>query len=170
MYFYPASPATLDPTLASTRGHFPTWALTISAPASPPTARSQPPTCESPISIPASQLPAMILYPPLVPTAWISLPASSHSLLPVNFLPGLPKVVYLPFSGSTMNLSCDLPPISPSRLRILQILAATLPTAPRLPAVSLYRSLSTALLMPPAILLPRASPTSFLLTAAFTSP
>ena len=41
-YFYPASPTTLVPTLATTRGHLPTRASPISVTVSPPTARGHP--------------------------------------------------------------------------------------------------------------------------------
>ena len=92
MYFYPASPATLVTTLASTWGHSPTQVSPVSVPAFPPTALVQLSTQASPVSFPSSRLPAIPLYPPLVPTAWLSFTVASNSLLPAKFLPGLPKL------------------------------------------------------------------------------
>ena len=144
IYFYPASPATLVLTLASTRGHSPTQMLPVSFPASPPTAWVQPPTWASPVSIPVYRLPAMPLYPPLVPTVWLSLPITSESLVSMKFLPGLPEVVYLAPPGATMPLSCDCLLLRPYLQHILQISVAKRPTAPYFPVVSLFRSSLTA--------------------------
>ena len=170
MYFYPSYPVTLVPILAFTRVHFPTWASPISVLKSPPTARVQLPTREYSVSVPESRLPALILYLPLVPTEWLSLPISSYYLLPAIFLPGLPAVVYLPPPGTTMPLSCDRPPRSPSRLSIFQIPVVTLPTASHFPFISLYRSSPTAFPPLPALLLPQASPMSRQLSVVLVSP
>ena len=170
MYFYPVSPVTLVPNLSFTRGHFPTWASPISVPESPPTARVQLPTRAYPVSVPESRLPALILYLPLVPTEWLSLPISSYYLLPAIFLPGLPAVVYLPPPGATMPLSYDRPPCSPSCLRIFQIPVVTLPTAPHFPFISLYMSSPTSFLLILALLLHQASPMSRQISVVLVSP
>ena len=95
-------------------------------PTYPLNARSHLSTRASPVSISKSRLPALLLYLPLVSTAWLSLPVASYSLLPTKFLPGLPEAVYMPPPGATMPLFCDRPPRSPSCLRILQILVTML--------------------------------------------
>ena len=95
MYFYPASPDTLVPTLATTRGRLPTRVFPVSIPASTPITQGHPTTRASPVSTPESRIPAILLYLPLVPTTWLSLPVASYSLLPVKFLPRLPVVVYI---------------------------------------------------------------------------
>ena len=150
IYFYPDSPYTLVPTFATT------WVRS--------------PTRVSPISIPASRLPALLLRIPIDPTMWLSLPVASSSLLPAIFLPVSPYVASPSPFGATMPLSCVLPPLIPSILRTLQISVATPPTVPQLPVFSLCRSSSTA--FPPLLTLlpPRASPMSCQLTVVLASP
>ena len=157
MFFYPSYPATLVPTLYSSRSHSPTHVSSISVPASTHTAPVQPPTQESPVSVPASRLPTMPLYPLLVPTVWISFTIASVSLLLTKFLPRSPKVVYMPPPGTNMPLSCDRPPRSSSHWHIIQISAVKLSTAPRLSIISLCRSYLTVFLPLPTLLPPQAS-------------
>ena len=90
MYFYPASPDTLVPTLAITRGRYPTQMSTVSTPESPPLARGHPPTRVYPVSVPKYRLPDLLLRILLAPTAWIALPVTSSSLITSIFLPRLP--------------------------------------------------------------------------------
>ena len=157
MYFFPAFPATIVITLSSTWGNSLAQTLPVSVTEYPPTARGQPLTRASPVSILSSQLPYIPLYPPLVPTAWISVPVVSNSLLPAKFLPGFPKVFHLPPPRSTIPLSCIRPLRSPSILHILQISVVKRHTAPRFPVVSLCRSSPTAFQPLPALIPPRAS-------------
>ena len=112
------------------------------------------------LSVPESLLPALTLYPLLVPTEWISLPVAYDSVLPAKILPGSPKVVYLTPPGPTMPLSCKNPLRIPPCLDILQILVAKRPTTTRLPIVYLCRSLPTTFLPLPALLPSPESTTS----------
>ena len=52
IYFYPASTATLVPTLDPILVHFPTRSSPVSIPESPPTAQGQPTARASPVSVP----------------------------------------------------------------------------------------------------------------------
>ena len=150
MSFYIASPDTLVRTLATTWGHFPTQA--------------------SPISAPELRLLYLHHYLPLAPTAWISLPVASSSLLPVILLPRSPEVVSMLYIGITKPPSCLHPPHRLSTLNTLRISVATPPTVTRLSIVSLYMSFTTVFLPLLALLLPWASPMYRLLSAALYSP
>ena len=170
MCFYHESPATLFPYLDTTQCNFTTHASPVSDPESPPTTQGHPPTRVSPVSVPESRLPVTILYLPLVPTTWLSLPVASYSFLPAKFLPRLPEVVYLLPPGATMPPFCKLPHRSQYFLRILQILAAMLTTAPPFTFFSLSRSSPTEFLLIPPLLSPRASPMSHHIAVVFASP
>ena len=146
------------------------WASPVSVPASPPTTWGQPHTSASPVSVPESRLPDIIICLPLVTTEWTPLPVASYYLLSSKFLPGLHIFFYLLPPGATMPLYCDHPPPSPYRQRILQILVATIPTAPRLPIFSLYRSSPNVFPSLLALIMPQASPTSRQLAVALVSP
>ena len=112
----------------------------------------------------------MPLYPPLLPTVWLSFPVVSNSLITKKILWGLSKVDYLPPYSAAMPLSWDRPLRSPSCLHTLQISVTKWPTAPRLTIVSLCGSSPTAFLPLPALLPPWASPISHPLEVALVSP
>ena len=105
-------------------------------------------------------------YLPLAPTAWCYLLIAFSARL----LPRWPKFVSLFRLGATKPPSCVQSHRSPSPLHTLRILVVTSLTVIRLPVVSLYRSLLTAFLPLSALLPPRASTTSCLLSDALASP
>ena len=145
---YSALPATLVPTLATIRVHPPTWESPVSNPASPPATLVHSPTWSSLVSVPAFRLPNPPFFSPLVPTLWRSLHRSSS------------EVVYLLPIDSTKPPSWYLPLRTLFSLHTPQIVDVAPPTVPRMPDVSLCRSLTTAFLLPTVCLPYQESPTS----------
>ena len=161
MYSYPAAPAILFHAVALSH-------KIICPPGRPPSpSQNLRLTQRSSTHLGVSCLRTIILtyQPTLPPPSGTYCMTFSPNLLLLLSSCKIPARVAHSFSllplGATKPTSCDHPLRTLSHFNTLQIVGVTPPTVPRLPAVSLYRSLPTAF---------RASPTFRLLTAALASP